>query len=364
MKVQDVLNCIEEMSPLTYAEDFDNVGLLVGDPEHEVTGILVTLDTIEPVIEEAIQKNCNVVVSFHPIIFSGLKKLTGKNYVERVVIRAIRHEVAIISMHTALDNDIHGVNDMICQKLKLTDTRILLPKKDTIFKLFVNVPTEKAKSLSVALTKVGAGNIGNYKDCSFSTEGTGTFTPVLGANPVVGNLYQPETVRETQLQFAVPKHCKNQVLSEMFKNHPYEEIAYDLISLQNSNQQIGIGKIGKLPTPIAALEFLQQLKETFNAKGIRHTQLLDQPVQTVAVLGGSGSFAIQNAIRQKADIFITADLKYHQFYEAEGKIVLVDIGHYESEQFTKNLIVGYLQKKISNFAIILSEINTNPIQYL
>tara|TARA_R110001583_G_scaffold188836_1_gene351268 strand:+ start:336 stop:1430 length:1095 start_codon:yes stop_codon:yes gene_type:complete len=364
MTIKDITTCIEEIAPLNYAEGFDNVGLLIGDYKTEVSGVLVTLDTLETIVDEAIEKNCNLIVSFHPIIFSGLKKLNGKNYVERVVLKAIKNDIAIYAMHTALDNSIIGVNAKICEVLGLKNQKILIPQKNTIKKLTTYVPEKNAEEIRIALFKAGAGNIGNYDNCSFNTEGFGTYRGNENSNPTIGEKGKLHTEKETFISVIFEKHKEASILSALFKTHPYEEVAYDIVSLDNVNQEIGIGMIGELPEEKNEQEFLDFIKNKMNCKGIRHSKLLNKPIKKVAVLGGSGSFAIENAISEYADIYITADIKYHEFYKAENKILIADIGHYESEQFTKNLLVDILTKKFLNFAIILSQKNTNPIYYL
>ncbi|MFS4494202.1 Nif3-like dinuclear metal center hexameric protein [Maribacter sp. 2308TA10-17] len=364
MLVNEVTDILEELAPLAYAEDFDNVGLLVGDTKAEVSGILVTLDTLENVVDEAIENNCNLIVSFHPIIFSGLKKITGKTYVERVVIKAIRNNIAIYSMHTALDNSKDGVNAKICEVLGIESPEILIPQKRTIKKLTTYVPHADAETLKTALFEAGAGNIGNYSHCSFVNEGTGSFQAESDAKPVKGNIGDIHLEKETQIHVTYQKSQEGKVLNALFKNHPYDEVAFEVYSLENTNQHIGMGMIGTLKNPMEELAFLNHIKKTMNASGIRHSTLLAKPVQKIAVLGGSGAFAISAAKAAGADIFISADIKYHQFYEAEDKMVIADIGHYETEQFTKNLLVDYLTKKIPNFAIRLAESKTNPIKYL
>ncbi|WP_299313882.1 Nif3-like dinuclear metal center hexameric protein [uncultured Aquimarina sp.] len=364
MQIKEVIQNLETLAPSNYAEDFDNIGLLVGDKNTTVTGILVTLDTLEIIIDEAIEKNCNLIVSFHPIVFKGLKKFNGNNYVERVVMKAIKHDIAIYAIHTALDNALHGVNDMICEQLGLLNRRILIPQNGNIKKLVTFAPNKEADSLRSKLFDAGAGTIGNYDHCSFSSEGTGTFRASENANPSIGKIGKTHQEKETQIQITYPKHNENRILKALTDNHSYEEVAYEITTLENKNQHIGMGMIGELPKEMNETGFLKHIKEIFQTGCVRHSALLDKPIRKVAVLGGSGSFAIKNAQNAGADIFITADLKYHQFYEAENKIILADIGHYESEQYTKNLIVSYLRKKISNFAIILSDKNTNPIQYI
>jgi len=363
MIVQEVINHLEAFSPLAYAEDFDNVGLLVGNKNMPITGILVTLDTLETVVDEAIETKCNLIVSFHPIIFKGLKKLTGNTYVERVVIKAIKHDIAIYSMHTSLDNAFQGVNDMICNQLQLTNKQILIPQKQTIKKLTTYVPVEEAEQLRTALFKAGAGNIGNYSDCSFNVEGTGTFNGNDYSNPTKGEKGQIHYEKETQISVTYAKHLESQILKALFKTHSYEEVAYEITTLENTNQHIGMGMIGDLSTAMDEADFLNYVKVHMNTTHIRHSGFLNKKIQKVAVLGGSGSFAIEAAKSAGADAFITSDLKYHDFFTAENSILLVDIGHYESEQFTKNILVAYLTKKITNFAVVLSKTITNPVKY-
>lgn len=364
MLVKDVINCLEELAPLHYAEDFDNVGLLVGDKQTEVSGVLVTLDTLESVVEEAIEKKCNLIVSFHPIIFKGLKKITGKSYVERTVLKAIKNDIAIYAIHTALDNALKGVNDIICNTLELTNKKILIPQKGTIKKLTTYVPTKDAEVLRTALFKSGAGNIGNYDNCSFNTEGKGTYRGNENSNPQVGNKGELHEENETQISVTFNKHLETKLLNTLFKQHPYEEVAFEVTKLDNYNQNIGIGMVGELEHSQNTEDFLQYVKEKMKVSCIRHSKLIREKIKKVAVLGGSGSFAISAAKAAGADILITSDLKYHDFFSAENDIILADIGHYESEQFTKTFLVDYLSKKITNFAVVLSTTNTNPVKYL
>lgn len=363
MNVQDVIDILEEIAPLSYSESFDNTGLLVGDAQQKVSGILVTLDTLEEVIDEAIENNCNLIVSFHPIIFSGLKSITGKNYVERTVLKAIKNDIAIFAIHTALDNNWLGVNHGICERLGLKKIRSLIPQKHSIEKLITFVPKAQADKVRNALFTVGAGGIGNYDHCSFNIDGTGTFKPGEDSNPALGSIGQLHKESEVQIGVTFGRHLRGKVLKALFESHPYEEVAYEVYQLENSNQHLGMGMLGEWEEPKLEKDFLSFVKEKMQTDCIRHTQLTGQPIKKVAVLGGSGSFAIGAAIRSGAQAFITADLKYHEFYQAEKRILLADIGHYESEQFTKELLVSVLSKKIRNFAIVLSQVNTNPITY-
>ncbi|ANW96401.1 NGG1p interacting factor NIF3 [Wenyingzhuangia fucanilytica] len=363
MKIKEITSYIEKLAPLSYAEDFDNVGLLVGNYHTEVTGVLVTLDTLEQTVDEAIQKNCNLIVSFHPIIFDGLKKFNGNSYVERVVMKAIKHDIAIYATHTALDNSFNGVSAKMCEVLELKNKEVLIPQKGTIKKLITFVPVHNADSVREALFEVGAGAIGNYSECSFNINGTGTFNGNENSNPVVGTKGTTSKEQETQIGITFPKHLESKVLKTLLKTHPYEEVAYEITTLENTNQHIGIGMIGELSTPMLSKDFLSYVKNKMNTECIRHSAPLTSKIKKVAVLGGSGSFGINAAISKGADAYITADFKYHEFYKAEGKILITDIGHYESEQFTKNLLVDYLKENFRNFAIILSDKSTNPIYY-
>lgn len=363
MTVKDVIKILDAYAPLHYTEDFDNTGLLVGNGKATVTGVLVTLDTLETVVDEAIQNNCNMIVSFHPIIFSGLKKLTGATYVERTVQKAIKNDIAIFAIHTALDNSWNGVNAMICKKLGLSNRRVLLPKKELIKKLTTYVPTESLNHVRTALFEAGAGTIGNYSQCSFTSEGIGSFQGEEGSAPTIGETGELRFEAETLLSVTFPKHIETSVISALFVSHPYEEVAYETITLDNTHQHIGMGMIGELAAEISEEELLTKLKDTFKTGVIKHSAKHNKKVQKIAVLGGSGSFAISAAKAAGADVFVSADFKYHDFYQAEGTILLCDVGHYESEQYTKDLLVDVLTKKITNFAVVLSQTNTNPISY-
>jgi len=364
MKLKNIIAVLEEMSPLAYAEDFDNVGLLIGDPQMEILGILVCHDALENVIDEAIVKKCNLVVCFHPIIFSGLKKINGKNYVERVTIKAIKNDIAIYALHTALDNHKDGVNKIFCNALGLINTKILVPKPNFIRKLVTYTVPDNAEKVRFALFEAGAGTIGNYDHCSFNSEGFSTYKGNADSDPVIGNKGELTIGNEIKIEVTYKKHLENNILNALFANHIYEEVAYEIYALENQHQNIGLGMIGEVKIEMEEKEFLEMVKAKMQCGGIRHSAFINKKIKKVAVLGGSGSFAISDAIRSGADAFLTADLKYHNFYEAENKLLLADIGHFESERYTKNYIVDFLRKKILNFAIVLSEENTNPVKYL
>lgn len=363
MTIKDIVNTLEEWAPKAYAEDFDNVGLIAGNEAWNCSGVLITLDTLETVVDEAIEKQCNLIVSFHPIVFSGLKKFTGANYVEKALLKAIKNDIAIYAIHTALDNHKKGVNYQIGQQLKLHSTDILIPQKNTLKKLTTYVPNSNADALLEKLHQSGAGALGKYDSCSFTLTGEGRFRGDETSNPSIGEQGKLTAIEERQLHLLFPKHLESKILKTLFKEHPYEEVAYEITSLDNNNQNIGIGLVGYLPSPMEESAFLDYVKTSMKVTAIRHSNFIDKKIHKVAVLGGSGSFAINASKQIKADAFITADLKYHQFFEAESQLLFLDIGHYESEQFTKNLIYNFLTKKIPNFAFILSSINTNPINY-
>ena len=363
MIVQDVIDYLEELAPMSYGEDFDNIGLLTGNKNEKITGVLVTLDTLEAVVDEAIEKNCNLIVSFHPIIFKGLKKLIGSTYVERTVLKAIKNNIAIFAIHTALDNALDGVNSIIANKLNLTNKQILIPKTEVIKKLTTYVPKAEAENLRAALFNAGAGHIGNYSHCSFNSEGFGTFMGNENSNPTKGIQGKIHHEEETKITVVFEKHQEKVILKALFDNHSYEEVAYEVVTLDNSNQTRGMGMIGEFEKAISEQDFLKTLKNTFKTPVIKHSNYIGKPIKKVAVLGGSGSFAIGKAKASGADAFVSADMKYHDFFSAENSILLADIGHYESEQYTKNFLVAYLSKKITNFAVVLSETDTNPVKY-
>jgi dinuclear metal center YbgI/SA1388 family protein len=363
MKISNVIRFLESRVPRSMQEAYDNCGLLVGDREQAITGVLIALDCTPEIVEEAEQTNCNLIIVHHPVIFKGLKKLTGTNAVEQTIIACIQKNIALYAIHTNLDNYQFGVNQEIGKRLGLKELRILRPKKEVLNKLIVYVPFDAASAVSEAVFSAGAGNIGNYKECSFTMEGTGTFMPVGDANPTSGELNVRSELRELRMEFLVSTHVINPVLKAMREAHPYEEVAYELIALQNENQTEGSGMYGELEKPLDEVTFLAQLKKDFNCGCIRHTKLLGRQIKRVAFCGGSGSFLLQDAKAVGADVFITGDFKYHEFFDAEEELVIADIGHYESEQFTVNLLADILTENFSTFAVRLTGINTNPINY-
>lgn len=362
--IQKITHFLEELAPSAYQENYDNSGLLVGNSSESITGILVSLDMTEAVIDEAKKRNCNLIVAHHPIIFGGLKKLTGKNYVERTVIKAIKEDIALYAIHTNLDNVQYGVNAKISEKLGLQQTKILSPKKEMLTKLTVFVPQENKDALIDALGKAGAGSLGNYSHCSFQTNGRGTFMPSELANPHIGQANELSEVEEVRVEMVLPSYLESKVFRAMKQAHPYEEVAYFMQKLENENQTIGAGVIGTLSKPMEELAFLQFLKTQMQTGCVKYTHLRNKPIKKVALCGGAGNFLRFQARVQGADIFITGDCKYHEFFDADGQMVIADIGHYESEQFTKDLLADWLQDQFDQLPVYISHTVTNPIHYL
>jgi dinuclear metal center YbgI/SA1388 family protein len=363
MIVNDIVNFLETIAPPSLQEDYDNAGLLTGNTSTTCTGVLISLDCIEATIQEAIHKKCNVIVAHHPIIFTGLKKINGKNYVERTIIKAIKNDIAIYAIHTNLDNVLHGVSGKMAQLLGLQNVQILSPKKNILQKLAVFVPKENAQKLTDALFAAGAGNIGNYSECSFSTTGIGSFKPDKNANPAKGEIGFRDTAEEVKMEVIFPIWLQGQIIAAMKANHPYEEVAHDIYNLANTYQETGSGIVGNLPAAMEEKDFLAKLLTIFKIKVVRHTALTGKKIQKVALCGGAGSFLTNAAKAAGADVYITADIKYHEFFDADGQLLLADIGHYESEQFTIDLLFELLSYKFPNFALLKTGVNTNPVQY-
>jgi dinuclear metal center YbgI/SA1388 family protein len=363
MVIADIIQHLETLAPPGLQESYDNAGLITGQPGWECTGILCSLDATEAIIEEAIANNCNLIVAHHPIVFGGLKKINGKNYVERTVIAAIKNDIAIYAIHTNLDNVIHGVNGKIAEILGLQKVQVLQPKQGQLQKLITFVPHQQAEQVRTAIFNAGGGHISNYTECSFNTEGTGTFKAGEGTNPYTGNIGEQHREPETRIEIIFPAWLQGAVIKAMQAAHPYEEVAYDIIPLLNQHHQTGAGLVGNLPQAMPETDFLQILKKLFQVPVIKHTALLQKNIQRVALCGGAGSFLINNALRSGADIFITGDMKYHEFFDADNRLIIADIGHYESEQFTINLLADGLAKKFTTFAVLKTKANTNPVKY-
>ncbi len=364
MNVKSICELIEEVAPLSLQESYDNAGLLVGDSQMEIISVLISIDITEEVLEEAIRKNCNLIVSHHPLIFSGLKRLTGQNEVQRCVAKAIKNDIAIYAAHTNMDNVIQGVSGKMAEKIGLRNIQILQPKQNALLKLITYAPTLYSQAIREAIFEAGAGQIGNYDSCSFNADGIGSFRANEKARPFVGKIDELHLEPETRIEVVLPEYLKTRVLEALLKVHPYEEPAYDFISLKNAWNQVGAGVIGDLAIQEDEMEFLQRIKIVFNNPTIRHTGLLGKKISRVALCGGSGSSFLPDALSAYADVYISGDFKYHEFFEAQKRILIADIGHFESEQFTKDIFFDIITKKMPTFAVQISDSKTNPINYL
>ena len=363
MKISSIISHLETIAPPAYQESYDNAGLLTGMANRDCTGVLTTLDCTEEIVHEAFSKNCNLIVAHHPIIFGGLKKINGKNYVEKAVVAAIKNDIAIYAIHTNLDNVLHGVNARMADKLGLINRNILLPKQSTQKKLYTYVPITDLEKVRTAIFAAGAGAIGDYSEAAFSHQGEGSFKPNENANPYIGEIGKRHYENEIKLETIFPAHLQQQIIAALIQSHPYEEVAYGIIELANPNERIGSGLIGVLSEALDEKAFLEKIKQSFSLSVIKHTRLLNKPVRNVAICGGAGSFLISKALAAKADFYITSDIKYHEFFDANDGMVLADIGHFESEQFTIDLLYDILLEKFPTFAVLKTALNTNPVNY-
>ncbi|WP_426059069.1 Nif3-like dinuclear metal center hexameric protein [Hymenobacter sp. B1770] len=368
--VQDLARLLEAAAPLAYQESYDNAGLQCGDPQAEIRGVLIALDCTPNVVAEALARGCNVVVCHHPVIFRPIKRLTGANEVEQTIIAALKNDVAIYAAHTNLDNVRGGVNDKLAEKLGLTKTRVLAPQSGTLARLITYVPhrpedqqADVASRVLAALYAAGAGQVGQYSECSFRAEGTGTFTPGTGTIPAIGTQNQPETVPELRVEVLLPLHRQAAVLRALRIAHPYEEVAYELVKLENTHQDVGAGLVGELPAPMSPAAFRAMLKQQLLVPVVKHTPF-EKDIKTVAICGGAGAFLIGATRAAGADAYVTGDVKYHEFFGAEGRLMLCDVGHFESEQFTYEVFRDLLTAGFGRtFAVLIAETPTNPVQY-
>jgi dinuclear metal center YbgI/SA1388 family protein len=359
-----IINFLETVAPLSLQEEYDNSGLISGDIHGECQGVMVTLDINEKVIAEAIEKGCNLIVAHHPLIFGGIRSVIEGDLTGRLLMQAIRAGISIYAIHTNLDNVLHGVNGRVADLLGLQHIKVLKPAGKVLRKLHCFVPIDHASAVKEAIFQAGAGHIGKYSECSFTVEGEGTFLPLPGSNPFKGDLGHRHVEKEIRLEIIFPFWLEGVVVKAMRDAHPYEEVAYDLVILENSYDRVGSGIIGELPDEVSEKEFLERLQKVFGIPVVRYSPLRGLSVRKVAVCGGAGSFLISNAIGAGADIFVTSDLKYHDFFKADDRIILADIGHYESEQYTSNLLCDLLKEKFPNFAVLKSNVQTNPVNYL
>ncbi len=362
--VNDIIKEIEQVAPTAWQESYDNAGLQVGNRFQSVTGALVCLDVTEAVVDEAIALGCNLIVAHHPLLFNGLKSITGRSYIERVVIKAIQHDVAIYAAHTNLDSAPGGVSFRMAEKLGLTSVQVLDPQENQLVKLVTYLPIAHADTLRTALFEAGAGHIGNYDQCSFSQEGTGTFRAGAEAKPFCGEVGKFHREAETRMEVVVPAHRQEAVLQALRSAHPYEEPAFDLIPLANRWEQVGLGVVGNLPEPMDEILVLHRLKETFGVGCVKHSPLHNRKISRIALCGGAGASLMSKAVAAGADLFVTGEIRYHDYFDYESRLLLAEIGHYESEQYTKEIFCEIIQKKFPTFAVHSTQVDTNPINYL
>lgn len=363
MRIADIVSVLEKWAPPSLQESYDNAGLLLGRPENDCTGVLCALDATEAVLDEARQLGVNMILVHHPIIFSGLRRINGNNYVERTILKAIEYRMAIYACHTNLDNLLQGVNGRMADRLGLINRTLLAPKPAMLKKLFTFAPRADADKVRNALFEAGAGHIGHYSHCSFNTEGLGSFLPGEGSQPHIGQPGVLHFENEVKLEVLFPAHLEANLIRALKAAHPYEEVAYDIVPLANEHQELGAGLLGDLQDPLAPENFLELLQKQFCLPLVRHTAPPNRPIRKVALCGGAGSFLISKALAAGADAFVTADLKYHEFFDADGRLLLADIGHYESEQFTIDLLQEFLLQKFPTFAVLKTKVETNPVQY-
>jgi len=363
MKLKELVSFLDSAIPLAFQEGYDNAGLQIGLPEKNIDKVLITLDVTEEVVEEALKDGCDVIVSHHPLIFKEIKSLSGKSMAERILFKAIKNDIAVYSAHTNLDVMDFGVSRKMAEKISLENVRVLSPLKNRLCKLVTFVPENHLEKVKEAIFKAGAGVIGNYDYCSFSTTGTGSFRAGENTYPFVGEKGKTHEEKEIRLETILFSHIKNRVINALIETHPYEEVAYDIYPLENDNIDIGLGCVGDLPEPVDEADFLKSISSVFSSKGIKHSKLRGGKISRIALCGGAGSTLMYDAIASGADIFVTADIKYHSYFEAENLILLVDIGHYESEKCSTEILYDLITKKFPKFAVRFSEINTNPINY-
>jgi dinuclear metal center YbgI/SA1388 family protein len=363
MKLKDLLFEINKSIPFAIQEEYDNSGLLIGNPDTDISKGIICLDITEDVLDEAISEKCDVIISHHPLIFKGLKKITGVNYTERIIVKAIKNDIAIIAVHTNVDNYFSGVNFKLAQKIGLKDMQILLPKNGILKKLIVFCPASHADIVRNAIFDAGAGRIGNYDSCSFNIEGKGSFRPMDGTNPFVGEIEKLHIENEVRIETIIPSYLQNIIINKMIEAHPYEEVAFDIIPINNEHSMVGAGMIGNLENKLSEHDFMDLIKTNLNVPMLKHSRFLNRMISKVAICGGSGSFLLENAINKNADAFITADIKYNLFFEAENNLMLIDAGHFETEQFTSEVLFDIISKKFTNFALQISKKQYNSVHY-
>ncbi|WP_185851127.1 Nif3-like dinuclear metal center hexameric protein [Blattabacterium cuenoti] len=361
--VKHIAEKLEIFAPIEYAESYDKIGLIVGSYDQEVKKIMITLDLTEEVFSESMDKKCNLIISFHPILFKPIKSLIGNNYSERVLISALKNNISVYVIHTNLDVIWDGTHSYISKLLKLTKEEVLFPKEGSIKKLTTYVPYSYSEKVRNALFNAGAGNISNYSHCSYNVDGYGTFMGNDKTKPFLGKKGYFHMEKEMCINVIFPTHKLHSIKHALFNSHPYEEVSYEIYKIENINPYLGIGRIGLLEEEMNEYDFLHYLKRKMSLSCMRHSIFTGKNIKNVSIIAGSGSFGIEKSIEMKADVFISSDFKYHDFFKSNQQILIVDIGHYESEKSNKYLLKYFLDKKFIHIPIYESEIDTNPVKY-
>jgi dinuclear metal center YbgI/SA1388 family protein len=361
VKCREIIEKIEKLAPLNLAESWDNVGLLIGDYQKEIKNIMVTLDVTLEVVKEAVEKKIDLIIAHHPIIFKPLKKITMDDYTGQMVCNLIKNDISVYAAHTNLDIAKGGLNDVLASRLQLNNVKVLKALKNVqLKKIVVFIPDGYQDAVREAMAKEGAGWIGDYSHCTFMTKGTGTFKPLEGTNPFIGKQGQVEKAEEYRLETIVPQDKVGKVIKAMLEVHPYEEVAYDIYPLEIEGEAVGIGRIGTLENEMTFSEFIKLVKNTLNIEYIKYIGNEKSIISKVAICTGSGADFISACVKQKADVYITGDVKYHeaQFAQQNG-LNLIDAGHYETENIVVPFLMDYLNDTYQNKGIKIFSAQSN-----
>lgn len=363
LPLKTLLAGLEQWVPFVWQENYDNAGLILGDPNQQIRKALVCFDVTPEVVDEAVRNEADLILSHHPAIFKGIKRINPASRLGYMLKQSLCHDIAWCALHTNLDNTLSGVNSWLCEHLGLQEVRPLVPLQGIYGKLQVYVPEAYAEKLRQALAEAGCGAGTKYDTCSYTSRGEGRFRAGSQAHPFTGRIGELHCEAECKIECLYPLHKTRQVLDVLRTNHPYEEPAFDLLPLQNEAVEQGAGAIGILPETMQERELLDKLKELTGVHCIRHSGFQGRRIKKIALCGGSGGSFIANACGQKADVYITGDLKYHDFTDTEPGTWLVDIGHFESEKFAMELIFRFIRKNFPNFAVSISEQAKNPVSF-
>jgi len=366
VSVGNIVSSIHAWAPKESALSYDNVGLQIGRHDAPVVKGLVALDLTPQIVQEAIDQGANLIVTHHPVIFKSLSHITDTSLVSSMALTLAEHRIALIAAHTNLDAARGGVSFHLAKTLGLGSIDFLEGMEDIVRKITVFVPLEHAEAVRAAAHEAGGGQIGAYSDCSFSVGGTGQFRPGSSASPFIGSTDGPvERLNEVRIEMVVEDWKVNKVLSAIKKSHPYEEVAYDVVTLSQASRNVGIGAVGNLPAPIKLAQFLSNSALALSTKALRYAGDLDKTISRVAVCGGSGGDFIPSAIRSGADAFVTGDLSYHRFFDVldvhgEAKMALIDAGHYETEQGTEDLLLDHLRRSFDSIKWSKTKFRSSP----